>query len=89
METIKKGWVQWLITSAITIILFITLQAINGKRESRSGIKLELDKKASIEYVNQQDGNIEKMLEQHTKSSTELMQSMDRKIDILLARVPK
>ena len=89
METIKKGWVQWLISACITIILFITAQSISTRKESKLDVRSELKTKASIEYVDQQDQNLEKMLEQHSKQSTELMQSMDHKIDILLSRVPK
>lgn len=78
---------EWLISATIAVLAVLVTQSLVSKRESASSIMQKIDTKASIEYVDQQDANIEKMLEQHSKQSTELMQSMDSKIDILLSRV--
>lgn len=87
LEYLKKRWIEWFISASIAIIAVLITQSFIIKRESSSALMQKIDTKASIEYVDQQDANLEKMLEQHSKQSTELMQSMDSKIDILLSRV--
>jgi len=78
---------EWLISATIAILAVLVTQSFMTKRESSSAIMQKIDTKASIEYVDKGDANLEKMLDQHTKQSNELMQSMDHKIDILLSRV--
>jgi len=87
LNYLKTRWMEWLISATIAVLAVLVTQSLVAKRESSSSIMQKIETKASIEYVNQQDQNIEKMLEQHSKQSTELMQSMDHKIDILLNRV--
>lgn len=83
----KTRWMEWLISATIAVLAVLVTQSLVTKRETSSSIMQKIETKASIEYVDQQDANLEKMLEQHSKQSTEIMQSMDHKIDILLSRV--
>ena len=87
LNYLKTRWMEWLISATIAILAVLITQSFVAKREASSDIMQKIETKASIEYVDQQDANLEKMLEQHSKQSTELMQSMDSKIDILLSRV--
>lgn len=87
LNYLKTRWMEWLISATIAIVAVLLTQSSMEKRDSSKSIMQKIETKADKEYVDKQDANIEKMLEQHSKQSTELMQSMDNKIDILLSRV--
>ncbi len=92
---------------AITILTVLLTQSLIAGRDYKKKVRDDIDSKASIQqvqtqkqdiinYVDQQDKNVDEKLEQHMQESREtdaremeLIKSMDRKIDILLNRTNK
>ena len=98
METIKKGWVQWLITCCISILIFVAAKSIEAKKESKSGIRIQIEAKADKSYVDQQDAqiketiekgddNIKEYFDQYKEQQLEWQRSQDAKWNILLSRI--
>jgi hypothetical protein len=95
LEFLKKKWVEWLISITIVIITAALYNSLTIKRESNSLIQQELKQKASVEYVNQQDAGIKayvdkqddntnKKIDESVKAQTELIKSIDGKLNILI-----
>jgi len=66
---LNSKWFDRLFSSAIAILAVLVAQSLITERESSASIQTELDKKASIEYVNKQDENIVNTLNQHIQES--------------------
>lgn len=82
-----------LLTITITVITTITVQGFVSKNRYKEIIKDDLEKKASIEYVDKQDAHISSSLNQHIVESKEtdekvmeLIKSIDNKLNILITR---
>ncbi len=95
LEFIKKKWVEWLISISVVCISAIIVNAFTIKRDSQTGLQRQIEGKASIEYVDKQDGkiydyvktqdqNTKDQLEQAIDAQTTIIQSMDHKLDILI-----
>lgn len=81
------------ISSSVSIILFIAAQRITEKKEDRTELRKELDQKATYNYVDQQDAHLKVYVDQHISDDRvtndkllEYIKSMDHKIDIILSK---
>jgi len=77
-----------------SVIIVIITMGINVKSNYNKSIKIEIDKKASIEYVKEQDTQIRDNLKQHIQESdkqiqaqTELIKSIDGNVKILINKI--
>ncbi len=93
LEFLKKKWIEWLISVTLVVITVILTNNFTVRRESKAAIQKQLDEKASIKYVDAQDQNILKILENQAeeaketnKMQTELIKSVDGKLNILISR---
>src|SRR5512133_2065494 len=91
-KIINSKLFQYIMTITIAILTVILTQGLVAKRDVAKSIKDEIARKATYEYVDTQDNNITKSVQQHieddrAKDGTmiKLIESMDRKIDILIA----
>jgi len=82
-----------LVSSAVSILIFIMSQSLLTKKERDINIKQELSVRPTFDYVDKQDENLRKTLILHidesNKTNETLMnyiKSMDGKIDILLRK---
>ena len=89
---IQSKWFERLFTASISIIGITITLSVTGLRDSKASLRTEISKKASIEYVDKQDESVMRSLETHSKETEkqseaqmDLIKSMDRKIDILIA----
>ncbi len=88
---LQSKWSERLFTAAISIIGITITLSVTGWRDSKASIRNELDKKATVEYVDKQDEKIMKAVETHTEESNKredaiykLFESMDSKLNILI-----
>lgn len=95
LEFIKKKWVEWLISISVVCISAIIVNAFTIKRDNKAVIQKQIESKASIEYVDKQDGkiydyvksqdqNLKDNLQQSIDAQTRVIESMDHKLDILI-----
>ncbi len=85
---------QWFMGVVASVIIVILTQSLISKREYNQNIKADMDKKASIDYVDKQDIQIKGTLQQHISESdkqmdaqTELIKSIDGNVKILLNKM--
>jgi chorismate synthase len=85
---------QWFMGVVASVIIVIITMGINVKSNYNKSIKIEIDKKASIEYVKEQDTQIRDNLKQHIQESdkqiqaqTELIKSIDGNVKILINKI--
>jgi hypothetical protein len=85
---------QWFMGVVASVIIVIITMGINAKSNYNKSIKIEIDKKASIEYVKEQDTQIRDNLKQHIQESdkqiqaqTELIKSIDGNVKILINKI--
>ena len=90
----NANWFQYVVTIVVAILTVVFAQSWQDKREGSISIKNELKTKASIDYVDKQDANVVNTIKQHMEESKttddkemQLIQSMDRKIDILINKI--
>ncbi len=97
---LQSKWSERLFTAAISIIGITITLSVTGWRESRTSIRNELSKKASIEYVDKQDSNIKEMIRVYVENADKQNQSwlklfesmesnynsLDHKVDILITK---
>jgi|WetSurMetagenome_2_1015567.scaffolds.fasta_scaffold00103_64 hypothetical protein len=97
LEFLKKKWVEWLISVGLVILTVMLTNTFTMKREENTLIKQELNKKASVEYVDKQDAstkeyvdkecdNTKELIKQAVDQQTERIKSVDHKLDILLGK---
>lgn len=85
---------QWFMGVVASVIIVIITTSVSAKREYNKSIKTEIDKKASLEYVKEQDTQIRDNLKQHIQESdkqiqaqTELIKSIDGNVKILINKI--
>jgi hypothetical protein len=93
LSLLKQKWVEWLISVILVIITVILTNSFAIKRSSDETLQKEIKEKASVEYVNQQDGSLKDYIDRQddntkeaVKSQTELIKSIDSKLNILINR---
>jgi hypothetical protein len=88
---VNSKWFTALLTSIVSIMTTIAVLSFNSTQISKNNIKDQFDKKADKTYVDSQDANITRAMNQHIDESEkqnaaqmELIKSIDGNVKILL-----
>ena len=84
LEFLKKKWIEWLISISIVIITVILTNNFTVRREAKSDIMKQLNQKANVEYVNQQDNALKNYIDiqdQNTKDYIRVHAEESQKAD--------
>jgi hypothetical protein len=96
LEFVKKNWVQWVVGIVLAIITVTMTDRYAIRRDANKEIQNQLSSKASKDYVDQQDNSMRIYVDKQDentkdaiKSQTELIKSIDGKLNILIDRDKK
>jgi len=85
LNLIKQKWIEWLVSITLVVITVLLTDSIKGRRDTKTSIQAQIEKKANIEYVDaqnnntrlyidKQDQNILNMLNQHAEETAKTSQ---------------
>ncbi len=89
----NSKWFEILSSATIAIVVVFLAQSLTNTNNKKLSVEDELNKKATYEYVDKQDADVVRIMNQHMRESTktdnqlmEYIKSIDSKINILIAR---
>lgn len=90
---LNSKWFEILSSSVIAIVVVFLAQSLTNTSNSKMNVENELKTKATYDYVDKQDADVIRIVQQHMRESArtdtqqmELIKSIDTKINILIQR---
>ncbi len=75
MKKLIQNWPSMVVSGVVSLIIILSTQAFSDSKEAKKEISKELNLKADIEYVNQQDNLVRREI-QSSKENQQLIIDM-------------